>query len=159
MGAAMFDAKPDTQETGQQAPANRKLPPESTRFQKGKSGNPRGRPKKDLDLAALAQQHAEAAVRTLALCLTDEKAQWPARVSAAAELLERGFGRAPPSIDHNHKVSLSDEFEAFLAEMRETKEKNAIALQAVPVAIEHKIADGSQEISAGHFSSEHQPAK
>src|SRR5687768_14512047 len=63
------------------------------------SRNPRGRPKKDHDLAKMAQAHAELAVETLARCLTDATASWPARVSAAAELLNRGFGKAPQSLD------------------------------------------------------------
>jgi hypothetical protein len=81
---------------------------------KGEVRNPRGRPKKDYDLAALAQSHAELAVKTLAQCLTDAEASWPAKVSAASELLDRGFGKAPQSLDVEHKVTLSDEFEAFV---------------------------------------------
>lgn len=82
--------------------------------QKGEVRNPRGRPKKDYDLAKMAQQHAELAVKTLAQCLTDAESSWPAKVSAASELLDRGFGKAPQSLDVEHKVTLSDEFEQFI---------------------------------------------
>lgn len=122
-------------------------------IQKGEVRNPTGRPKKDLNLAKLAQQHAEQAVLTLAKCLTDDEATWPAKVSAAAELLDRGFGRAPQSIDMNHKFSLSDEFEAFLKDMRAQKEQKILTVEAVPVAIENERSSGSQEIPTGHFRS------
>lgn len=59
------------------------------------SRNPRGRPRKDFDLAAMAQAHAGAAIDTLVRCMSDEKASWSARISAAAEILDRGYGRAP----------------------------------------------------------------
>jgi hypothetical protein len=84
---------------------------------KGEVRNPRGRPKKDYDLAALAQSHAELAVKTLAQCLTDAEASWPAKVSAASELLDRGFGKAPQSLDVEHKVTLSDAFEEFIRKL------------------------------------------
>lgn len=80
----------------------------------GQALNPRGRPKKDLDLAALAQQHAQKAIETLAKCLIDSEATWPAKVSAASELLDRGFGRAPQSIDVKATVTLAAEFENFV---------------------------------------------
>lgn len=78
------------------------------------SKNPRGRPKKDYDLAKMAQAHAEKAIETLAKCLVDSESTWSAKVSAASELLDRGFGKAPQSLDVEHKVTLSDEFEQFI---------------------------------------------
>lgn len=83
----------------------------------GECRNPRGRPKKDYDLAKLAQKHAEKAVQTLADCLMDAHASWPAKVSAAAELLDRGFGRAPQSLDVKHELSFSDQFEQFVRQL------------------------------------------
>lgn len=82
--------------------------------QKGEVRNPRGRPKKDLDLAALAQSHARKAIETLVEVMGDATATPSARVGAASELLDRGFGRAPQHIDMNATVSLSAEFEAFI---------------------------------------------
>ena len=81
---------------------------------KGEVRNPRGRPKKDLDLAALAQQHAKAAIETLVSVMTDVGATPSARVSAAGEILDRGFGKAPQSIDMNATMTLSSEFEQFI---------------------------------------------
>jgi hypothetical protein len=101
---------------------------------KGEVRNPRGRPKKDYDLAALAQSHAELAVKTLAQCLTDAEASWPAKVSAASELLDRGFGKAPQSLDVEHKVTLSDEFEAFVRRLNGQHEAPMIEATAVEAA-------------------------
>lgn len=78
------------------------------------SRNPRGRPKKDLDLAALAQQHAQKAIETLVSVMSNEDATPAARVSAAGEILDRGFGRAPQSIDMNATMTLSGAFEDFI---------------------------------------------
>lgn len=81
------------------------------------SNNPRGRPKKDLDLAKLAQSHAETAIKTLVDVMTAEEATPSARVSAASELLDRGFGRAPQTLDVEHKVAFSEQFEGFMREV------------------------------------------
>jgi hypothetical protein len=96
--------------------------------QKGQVLNPRGRPKKDYDLAAMAQEHAQEAIRTLATVMSDEKAPASARVSAAAEILDRGFGRAPASLDLKHTMSMSDEFEAFMREL--TAKRTPLTIEA-----------------------------
>lgn len=84
---------------------------------KGEVRNPRGRPKKDFDLAKLAQSHAETAIKTLVEVMTAEEATPSARVSAASELLDRGFGRAPQTLDVEHKVAFSEQFECFMREV------------------------------------------
>ena len=78
------------------------------------SRNPSGRPKKDLDLAALAQAHAKKAVETLVEVMSDTQATPSARVSAASEILDRGFGSAPKSLDINHTMTISEAFEDFI---------------------------------------------
>jgi hypothetical protein len=112
------------------------------RHPKGVCGNPRGRPKKDLDLAKLAQQHAPNAVLTLAEIMMNTDAPPSARVAAAGEILDRGFGRAPASLDVKHTMSLSDEFEQFIRQ-----------LSGAPKVIDAEEIDsnGSQEI-AGQYS-------
>src|SRR5690606_2424174 len=81
---------------------------------KGQSGNPKGRPKRDLDLAELARKDAKKAIEALVEVISDKKAPPSARVSAAAELLDRGFGRAPQHVDLNATVSFSQAFEDFI---------------------------------------------
>ena len=95
---------PATSKSGGRAKSLANLKP----IQKGQVLNPRGRPKKDLDLAVMAQVHAQAAIDTLVSVMNDVKASPSARVSAAAELLDRGFGRAPASLDVNHEHSFRD---------------------------------------------------
>ena len=103
-------------------------------FRPGQSGNPGGRPKKNLDLAALAQKHAEKAVLTLAEVMMNEEAPPSARVSAAAEILDRGFGRAPASLDVNHKLGISEEFEQFMRGLIDRKSVKVIEAEVVEAA-------------------------
>jgi hypothetical protein len=110
------------------------------RIKPGEARNPRGRPKKDLDLARMAQQHAMKAVQTLAACLDDETASWPAKVSAASELLDRGFGRAPQSLQVDHKLDFSANFEAFVRELGDRR-----AGRLPPAVIEHDADDAELE--------------
>ena len=85
--------------------------------QKGEVRNPRGRPKKDYDLAAMAQAHAKKAVETLVEVMSDTQATPSARVSAASEILDRGFGSAPKSLDINHTMTISEAFEDFIRQL------------------------------------------
>ena len=66
------------------------MPREQTQFKPGQTGNPGGRPK---GIAALARQHAEADIDFLAELLDDETAPTSARIQAARELLDRGYGK------------------------------------------------------------------
>src|ERR1041385_1522527 len=73
------------------------------KFEKGQSGNPGGRPKEVAEVRELARQHTIPAINTLAAIMEDEKAPETARIAAAKELLDRGYGRA------SQAVSLTDE--------------------------------------------------
>jgi hypothetical protein len=102
-------------------------------FQKGQSGNPTGRAKKDKSLAELAQKHAEKAINALVEVVSDKTAPPNSRVSAAAELLDRGFGRAPQSLDVKHEHNFSSQFEAFLATITQDGHSRVVELTAEEV--------------------------
>ncbi len=65
-------------------------------FQKGRSGNPGGRPKEDGDVKVLARQHTHEAVKRLAQWLRSDNPK--ASVSAAIALLDRGYGKPAQAI-------------------------------------------------------------
>jgi hypothetical protein len=66
----------------------------STTWQKGRSGNPGGREKRDLDIEKLARAHGPAAIATLVAALKHPKLC----VQAASVLLDRGYGRPKQNI-------------------------------------------------------------
>jgi hypothetical protein len=68
-------------------------------FAPGESGNPGGRPRKLTELREAAQAHSGAAIATLAEIMANRRAPARDRIAAARELLDRGFGRAPTSIE------------------------------------------------------------
>lgn len=68
---------------------------------KGKSGNPSGRPKlppEIVELRDLAREHTRDAVEAIIGVMNDGGAPAGARISAASEVLDRGWGRATQSI-------------------------------------------------------------
>ena len=76
--------------------------------------NPGGRPKKEFQLAEMARQHAIAALAALVDVMQDKTATPASRVSAASEILDRAFGRAPQAMKLNVEASFSEQFEAFV---------------------------------------------
>jgi hypothetical protein len=62
------------------------------RFEKGRSGNPGGRPKGDGEIRELARQHTMTALRTL-IEIADHGENESARVTATNAILDRGWGK------------------------------------------------------------------
>jgi hypothetical protein len=67
--------------------------PHPAQWKPGQSGNPGGRPKAIIEVAAAAREHTTEAIETLASIMRNTDATASARVSAAAILLERAWGK------------------------------------------------------------------
>lgn len=68
------------------------------KFQKGKSGNPGGRPKENDELKALAREQSETAVKRLVYWMKSKNPK--ASVAACQILLDRGYGKATQEMLH-----------------------------------------------------------
>jgi len=60
---------------------------------------PRKKPIGITNVRSMARQHTETAIRVLAGVMNQKDAQPAARIAAAAELLNRGWGKAPVTYD------------------------------------------------------------
>jgi hypothetical protein len=75
-------------------------------FKKGQSGNPGGKPKAIIEVAAAARALTAKAISTLEGILDDAKASASARAMAAVAILDRGWGKASQTIDVQRKTEL-----------------------------------------------------
>lgn len=75
-------------------------------FEKGKSGNPGGRPRVISELRELARAHAPEAIKELAR-LTIKARSEAARITAIRELLDRGYGKATQFLAGDDEEDLS----------------------------------------------------
>jgi len=62
-------------------------------FQKGQSGNPRGRPRVPEEVREMARAHTEEAIKALARVLRSKRSPASAVVAAANALLDRAWGK------------------------------------------------------------------
>lgn len=72
-------------------------------FEKGKSGNPGGRPKVIADLRDLAREHTVDALNALTDIMQNPQSTDAARVSAACAVLDRGYGKPSQQVEHTGK--------------------------------------------------------
>lgn len=92
------------------------------KFEKGRSGNPGGRPKHGL-IRDLARQHTETCMRTLAEIAGNPDARDTSRVAAINTLLGYGWGRPNVAVDlTQHKSPLDDLDAATLAALADALE-------------------------------------
>lgn len=81
------------------------------------AGRPKGVPNHgSAELKAAAQGYTTVALETIAEIMTDPKQSARARVSAAKEFLDRGYGKAIQTADVNVKADLSDAVKQWLGQ-------------------------------------------
>lgn len=86
-------------------------------FQKGKSGNPAGRPKEDLALRQLAKEHAPRAFEVLLRSLSSQNEKY--RLQAAMIILERAYGKPVKEAPQERE---EHQFESVLQQIRAVQE-------------------------------------
>lgn len=83
-----------------------------SKFIKGQSGNPGGRPREIGDLRIMARERTEEALATLAAVMLDKHAPPSARVAASTAILDRAYGRPTTIIEAAPPEKLLDVVEA-----------------------------------------------
>ena len=84
------------------------------KFMKGHSGNPGGRPKKNAELVEAARERTQAALETLEQIMTNKRAPAAARVAAANEILDRGWGRPTQDMLVEAELTATINAQAFI---------------------------------------------
>jgi len=119
-------------------------------FKKGQSGNPGGRPKRvqfppgailsKNQITALARSHAPAAIDTLVRCLNDPRH----RVTAAATLLDRGYGKPTVEIGGAEDRPVAIQFTWAPAQQSEIKTIDSAPLESKALELVWDVANGGE---------------
>ena len=119
----------------------------STRWQKGQSGNPGGRPKVIGDLQEQARQWAPEALEALREIAASRDAPASARVSAASALLDRGYGKPAQSIDAkvSNEPSMAQLHLQALKELAERAKEQKAAREAEEKMIDVTPSKGPEQ--------------
>jgi hypothetical protein len=91
--------------TGKKNPTNR-VPPLESRFKPGQSGNPNGRPKKVVDVAAIARDSSDKAMTKLAKLIDSDDER--IALQAAIAVLDRAVGKPKQTIEKTGKREAAD---------------------------------------------------
>ena len=113
------------------------------RFLPGQSGNPGGQSRETALVKRIAQKHGSEMIQALVDIVRDQTAPHAARVAAAREVLDRGFGRPEQNIDVRLQMQ---KLEILLQAKTDTMSDDDLALFAerwdalmVPKVIEHAL--------------------
>ena len=97
----------------------------------GESGNYRGRPKKDFDLAKLCQELTVEGVQRLIFLARggaegEPTVPYPVQLGALKELLDRGFGKAPQQLHHSGELNqnLAEELDGLVRRAKAYREES-----------------------------------
>ena len=102
-------------------------------FEKGKSGNPGGRPKVIGEVQTLARQYTKEAIETLRDIMQNKKAPPAARGFAANSILDRGYGRPSQTINSGPSDKALDQMTDAELIAIITNELKMMNLSVVPV--------------------------
>jgi len=92
-------------------------PPAQYKWKPGQSGNPSGKAKSPKKLSAKIQEQSDKLIDTLMKIATSEETADNVKIQAINTLLDRGFGKAPQTLDVNQRHSLTDELENMIREL------------------------------------------